>query len=431
MTTPFSSSNSLSQLLFQPTLPSPQLQQPQQQFGREWSRFQTHQHHQYQGQMPFHDGSGNFILSPSSSSPLLSPHHNTGTTAFSSEVSESESDLELHQHPRHRTYQHPIWGRRPLVYQQQHYQQDDASGGGCATKSKRMMMMTIKERKLMKIQRVHPSINANRSVRSVSPSPSSSRSHCGGGERAKSRLREGISMSYDSEEEEDMRVMEEMNAMVVDIPTTMGWMQVFEQALSTFQSSFEVELLDSSNFDTAHPIKAWARRNEDDTIDSWGQTKNSVTATTSTGATTPTPKTSSSMPLSLSTPSMNSPKLCHESDMIQVKRQMSASSLYTLQRLQSQRYQTQHQHQRHPTQRHKFPRTQAFRHHHHHHYDSASEDESGLSSSSTATLLEVAISALRRFRDHVKSNLMDPALDEALESDLSRLGFGGDLGMAG
>lgn len=54
---------------------------------------------------------------------------------------------------------------------------------------------------------------------------------------------------YDDSEVEDMQTMEEMNALVVDIPETMGWLQVFERALSTFRTSFEVEL-DSSDSET-------------------------------------------------------------------------------------------------------------------------------------------------------------------------------------
>jgi hypothetical protein len=45
---------------------------------------------------------------------------------------------------------------------------------------------------------------------------------------------------------EDLQAMVEMNALVVDIPETMGWLQVFEHVLSTFQTSFELEL-DSSD----------------------------------------------------------------------------------------------------------------------------------------------------------------------------------------
>ena len=54
---------------------------------------------------------------------------------------------------------------------------------------------------------------------------------------------------YDDSEVEDLETMEEMHASMVDIPETMGWLQVFEHALSTFRTSFEVEL-DSSDSET-------------------------------------------------------------------------------------------------------------------------------------------------------------------------------------
>jgi hypothetical protein len=67
-----------------------------------------------------------------------------------------------------------------------------------------------------------------------------------------------------------------------------------------------------------------------------------------------------------------------------------------------------------------------------HHRQGDSEEESNYSSigsSSSTTLVETAMSALHRFRTHVKSIIMDPTLDEELESDLSMLGFGGVWGM--
>ncbi|KAF9126373.1 hypothetical protein BGW39_006678 [Mortierella sp. 14UC] len=250
-----------------------------------------------------------------------------------------------------------------------------------------------------------------------------------GGERAKSRLRERISV-YDSEEEEDMKAMEEMNALVIDIPATMGWLQVIEQALSTFRSSFEVELQDSSDSDITHPIKAWANWNEDygDTTYNKDPVKYSTSAATT--RTKATPKGHPSlMPLSQSASSVDSPKLRHEREMIQVKHQMSASSLLTLQRLQSQHHHTQQLYQHQTQRRYSFLCTQGYHHHRQDALEEESSDSSSGSSSSSTTLLEAAILALCRFRDHVKSNLMDPALDEELESGLSRLGFGGDFGM--
>ena len=94
---------------------------------------------------------------------------------------------------------------------------------------------------------------------------------------------------------------------------------------------------------------------------------------------------------------------------------MSASFLDTLKRLQTQKTQLHHYNYYHHNQQHS-PQRQG-----------ACEDEE--QGGPSTSLLAAALSALRRLRDHVKSNLMDPALDEELVSDLSRLGFAGDLGV--
>lgn len=253
-TTPYSSSNSLNQLLFRPTIPQPQ--QPQQLqgsspsstplFGREWSSFQTHD----QSQMPFHDGSGNFALSPLVlQSPRLLSHTTTGTVPGSESGSDLDLELDpLHRFPRHyvcqhqyQHQQHHIWGPKPLVYQ---YHDDSSSTGPKSEVSKKMTMMTLKERQQWQL-RLNKSHN---SLRSASPSPLTADARSRRGERTKSRLREDITM-YDDSEVEDMEAMEEMSALVVDIPETMGWLQVFEHALSTFRTSFEVDL-DSSDSET-------------------------------------------------------------------------------------------------------------------------------------------------------------------------------------
>ncbi|KAG0293451.1 hypothetical protein BGZ97_005336, partial [Linnemannia gamsii] len=175
---------------------------------------------------------------------------------------------------------------------------------------------------------------------------------------------------------EDLQAMVEMNALVVDIPETMGWLQVFEHVLSTFQTSFELEL-DSSDSATIHPIKAWARSDEDTIEKADYQT-----------ARTATRKSSSS-----------TNHRCHSPVAMPLQSQPQSTIVSPVER----------------------DRTQEGRFHY------VVEDEEQVSS--PTTLLAAALSVLRRFRDHVKSNLMDPALDEELESDLSRLGFAGDLGM--
>ncbi|KAF9547506.1 hypothetical protein EC957_008343 [Mortierella hygrophila] len=210
---------------------------------------------------------------------------------------------------------------------------------------------------------------------------------------------------YDDSEVEDMQTMEEMDALVVDIPETTGWLQVFEHALSTFRTSFEAEL-DSSDSENIHPIKAWARRDED-------CTKRIDHQIAGSGRTAPRGSSFADKPIALPSSQSHSSLLSpiEREKITVVRRQMSASSLDTLKRLQAQQTQRDH-----------------YNHHYYHspQRQGAYEDEEQCSS--TATLLAEALSALRRFRDHVKSNLMDPALDAELVSDLSRLGFAGDLG---
>ncbi|KAF9152677.1 hypothetical protein BG015_004886 [Linnemannia schmuckeri] len=220
---------------------------------------------------------------------------------------------------------------------------------------------------------------------------------------------------YDDSEVEDMWAMEEMNALVVDIPKTMGWLQVFEHALSTFRTSFELEL-DWSDSDTIHPIKAWVREDED-YIDRTDHQTGKTARTAPKGSSPPASDHHRYSPLSMppSQPQTSilslKPSLVEQERIQVVKRQMSALSLDTLRRLQTQQYYTYHrQHPQHS------PQIQ----------DTYEEEADGGSSS---TLLAAALSALRQFHNHVKSNLMDSALDEELVSDLSRLGFAGDLGM--
>ncbi|KAG0285614.1 hypothetical protein BGZ96_010143 [Linnemannia gamsii] len=214
---------------------------------------------------------------------------------------------------------------------------------------------------------------------------------------------------YDDSEVEDLQAIEELNALVVDIPETMGWLQVFEHALSTFQTSFELEL-DSSDPTTIHPIKAWAGRDDDNNEKADHQTARTAPKRSSSSSTNHHCLSSFAMtPQSQSQSSILSPV---ERDRIRaVKRQMSASSLDALKRLQNQQ---QHYHLYH---RQLSRQTQE-----RFHYVVGDEEQV----SSATTLLAAALSVLRRFRDHVNSNLMDPTMDEELESDLSRLGFAGD-----
>ncbi|KAF9923013.1 hypothetical protein FBU30_006869 [Linnemannia zychae] len=236
-----------------------------------------------------------------------------------------------------------------------------------------------------------------------------------------SRLREGIDMNDDSETE-DLQAIEDANALVVDILTPTGWLQVFEKALNTFRASFENEL-DPSDSDSIHPIRAWASSQEEPIEIPLGPRKHCY-AITSPSIRAESYKHVSDQLTAATTPIQHSPRFGIEHNMAQVKYQMSVLTLDTLKQLQTQRDHTYRYSCSHKYYHRRWPSISEIQEE----YDSFDEMNTA-STSTTTSLLEAALSALRRFRNHVKTNLMDPGLDNELISDLSRLGFAGDLGM--
>ncbi|KAG0095367.1 hypothetical protein BGZ93_005968 [Podila epicladia] len=266
--------------------------------------------------------------------------------------------------------------------------------------------------------------------------------------------------------------MEDIEGMVFDIPSKVGWLQIFEQALNVFNNS-------QDDLDSLNPIKALAQSPFVDDLDpnatigvSKGSTttlplSHSVTDDIDVDGTENTDTSSSeskerahtlssiapSTDLTLpSTPTLLSGStsstvrsLSSQVQMKHLRQRMSASSLDALQRLQKRQrsdmaYNSSHlasPHMSRDPMHVDFMPTVV---------DSVSDITSTSSlgrhtptrSTSTMTgssyyprdtnVLATVISTLRRFRDHVKSNLLHPEFDQ--ESNyLSGLGFEGDLGV--
>ncbi|KAF9163072.1 hypothetical protein BGX21_004868 [Mortierella sp. AD011] len=210
--------------------------------------------------------------------------------------------------------------------------------------------------------------------------------------------------------------MEDMAAMVKEEPTKISWLQAFEKAMTLLNSSeYDVPTSDPT---MVHPIKTLAQQltpkeEEEEEVTSSENKEYPTTPESSTDSTT------------------------KQVALQQVKQNMAAASLETMTKLQTRK--RSNSHRRHttdpmqvdfvPTMR---ERTM---------YEEAQRKERRTMSRSTGTstsmsdtnLLAVVISTLRRFRDHVKSNLLYPSDlydEEDRQSDLARsLGFDGDLGI--
>ncbi|KAF9314114.1 hypothetical protein BG003_004517 [Podila horticola] len=256
--------------------------------------------------------------------------------------------------------------------------------------------------------------------------------------------------------------MEDIEGMVIDIPSRVGWLQIFEQALNVFNNN-------QDDLDSLNPIKALAQSPFVDDLDpnaAIGVSKGSTTtppvprsdtddSTDVDGAKErahiPSPSTDLAL---LQTPTSPSgsisstvKSLSSQVQMKHLRQKMSASSLDTLQRLQKRQRSDMAYNSsllasphisRDPMHVDFIPTI----------VDSVSDTTSISSlgrhtptrSTSTMTgssyypsdrdtnVLATVISTLRRFRDHVKSNLLHPEFDQESHY-LSGLGFEGDLGM--
>ncbi|KAF9344886.1 hypothetical protein BGX26_003792 [Mortierella sp. AD094] len=213
--------------------------------------------------------------------------------------------------------------------------------------------------------------------------------------------------------------MEDMAAMVMEKPTKISWLQAFEKALTLLNADeYEAPPSDPTML---HPIKALAQH--------------------LTPEEEATPSENKEYPILSSqvtiTPESSSDSATKQVALQQVKQNMAAASLETMTRLQTRKRSNSHRrHSSDPMQVDFVPtvRERSI-------YEEVQRKERRTMSRSTGTstsmsdtnLLAVVISTLRRFRDHVKSNILYPSDfydEEDRQSDLARsLGFDGDLGI--
>ncbi|KAG0360321.1 hypothetical protein BG005_010924 [Podila minutissima] len=268
--------------------------------------------------------------------------------------------------------------------------------------------------------------------------------------------------------------MEDIEGMVFDIPSKVGWLQIFEQALNVFNNS-------QDDMGSLNPIKALAQSPFVDDLDpnatigvSKGSTitlpvSHSVTDDTDVDGAEDTDTSSSGSKERAHTPSSTAPStylalpstptplsgptssmvksLSSQVQMKHLRQKMSASSLDALQRLQKrQRSDVAYNSSllasphisRDPMHVDFMPTivdsvsdttsTSTLGRHTPTRSTSTMTGSSYYPSDRDTNVLATVISTLRRFRDHVKSNLLHPEFDQ--ESNyLSGLGFEGDLGV--
>ncbi|KAG0042736.1 hypothetical protein BGZ83_000130 [Gryganskiella cystojenkinii] len=254
--------------------------------------------------------------------------------------------------------------------------------------------------------------------------------------------------------------MEDIEAMVIDIPSKLGWMQVFEQALRAFNSNDTTALeLDDSTL--MNPIKALARTTTGEDTELAGPSKTLAPPesrdTNKAKMSRYLTRRSSSVSNSSSSTSiatMAAKAGTSPQNLKKLKQQVSASSLDALQQLQK-RHRSSCEHQPYVTSRSldvgsmeslstQDPMQVAFKPtitvspymSRANSTATTTTQNSGHSPSSTSratmtgnseqdsNVLVTMLSTLRRFKDHVKSNLMQPEFGEEISQN-----FSGDLGI--
>ncbi|KAG0354019.1 hypothetical protein BC939DRAFT_478992 [Gamsiella multidivaricata] len=211
--------------------------------------------------------------------------------------------------------------------------------------------------------------------------------------------------------------MEDMADMVLEVPAKIGWLNAFELALQAMQSNGHGASMSEATM--LSPIKVFAEIKE-------STTESSIASESS----VPTDNNSGSSEGSLQQ---------------QVKQNMSAASFETLKRLQTRKRSNPHRPYSSDPMQVDFSPTLKDRPmpedicHKDQRIKSRSTGTSTSNSSSnsslgmrTTNLLAVVLSTLRRFQNHVQSNLLyaDFYDEEDRQADLARsLGFDGDLGI--
>ncbi|KAG0322158.1 hypothetical protein BGZ99_003452 [Dissophora globulifera] len=216
--------------------------------------------------------------------------------------------------------------------------------------------------------------------------------------------------------------MEDMADMSTEVPTKIGWLQAIDQALRAMNhTEYEANVSDPS---LLSPIKALAQSLTPEEL----STPSVAASTTS---------ASSDGNASSATQSIE-PTLSDDYASEQVKQNMAEASLETMKRLQTRKRSNPHQRYGADPIQVDFSPTMRDRPM----YDSGLHRDRRVMSRSTGTststhmrntnLLAVVLSTLRRFRDHVQSNLhhADFYDEEDRHADLARsLGFDGSLGI--
>ncbi|KAG0261879.1 hypothetical protein BG011_000576 [Mortierella polycephala] len=335
----------------------------------------------FQNQMPFHDGSGNFA---------------TGKSAYSYRESDIDSDLG--------------W-------------ESSSSRASSMFRPSRPNVGTIRRRiSSSEFRTVIQNIadlqhtNARQSFRPASRPRSVDGRSIASSSNAKTHFtyphvvtKRPIFNIYESE-------MEDLADMMIELPEKMGWVQAFEKAFRALRpSEYDVHEKDPS---MVNPIKALAFHLTSKDADMADQQDSAVNQDNA-----PLP--------SIDTMDNNCP-------LKEVKQNMSAASLDTLKQLQT-RKRSRSPHRRSvsdPMQVEFLPTVGDVPV-----VEDVQYNERRMMSRSTGTstsrtrdgnLLAVVLSTLRRFRDHVESNLLQPEFydEDDGHGDLSRsLGFDGNLGV--
>ncbi|KAG0065118.1 hypothetical protein BGZ89_008581 [Linnemannia elongata] len=331
----------------------------------------------FQNQMPFHDGSGNFV----ERAPSVRESDVESERGWESSSSRTSSVFRQYRRPKETPTRRPISSSefKAVI-------QNIADLQHTSTRSS--LVQSSRQRSL----EGYPSSSTSSRPTFTYPHVVSKRP---------------IFNIYESE-------MEDLSEMI-EVPVKMGWLQAFEQALRTLKPQ-EYEL--HANDNAVSPIKAWAQHlSHDEPM--------SVESRTSTS-------TKVDQQQDVASPSDEAVNTAEsQARLDQVKQNMAAASVATLKRLQTRK--RANPHHRDPMQI-DFAPTVAVD------ADTYLRNRRVLSRStgtSTSTahdtnLLAVVLSTLRRFRDHVQSNFMFSEFydDDERSQHLSRtLGPDGDLGI--
>ncbi|KAF9102170.1 hypothetical protein BGX29_004877 [Mortierella sp. GBA35] len=217
--------------------------------------------------------------------------------------------------------------------------------------------------------------------------------------------------------------MEDLSEMI-ELPTKMGWLQAFEQALCTLKpQEYEVHADDSP----MSPIKTWAQHlSHDEPVLVEARR---ATATSKVDQQHESVASSSPEEMAVADPAESQARL------EQVQQNMAAASLATLKRLQTRK--RANPHHRDPMQIDFAPTVSPLDSSEVYHKNRLVLSRSTGTSTSTThdtNLLAVVLSTLRRFRDHVQNNFMfsefyDEHNDERPHHLARTLGPDGDLGI--